>query len=328
MPINLGIIGYGYTGRQHACALAQLDSFHLAGVAEVDLQKREQAEVKTFEDYRALLEDPTIEAVSVCLPHMLHEEVTLAALQAGKHALVEKPLGISLEAGERICLQARKNSRVLMVEMTHRFLRPLIEARKLIQAGEIGEIVAINDRVIEGVGLLGSLPQWMLCQATAGGGVGLTSGIHLIDHLSWLSGQSLALDSARFGYSQKLGDVEDTAAFALHLANGAPVHVLLCWRAGVDSFEGCLTVYGNKGTLWIEPWRGWKQESRGGATREEIYFEGHLYIAERALLGMTGALSEFGEAIREGRPPNPAPEESLRTQRIIEKAYQMESGSD
>jgi predicted dehydrogenase len=328
MPINLGIIGYGYTGRQHARALARLDSFHLAGVAEVDPQKRERAEVKTFEDYRALLEDPTIGAVSVCLPHMLHEEVTLAALQAGKHALVEKPLGISLEAGERICRQARKSSRVLMVEMTHRFLRPLAEARKLIQADEVGEIMAITDRVIEGVGLLGPLPQWMLCQATAGGGVGLTSGIHLMDHVSWLSGQSLALDSACFGYSQKLGDVEDTAAFALHLANGAPVHVLLCWRSGVDSFEGSLTIYGNKGTLWIEPWRGWKLESSGGATREEIYFEGHLSIAERALLGMTGALSEFGEAIREGRPPNPAPEESMQSQRIIERAYQLKSNPE
>src|SRR6059036_903392 len=98
MRMNFGIIGYGYTGRQHARALAQLDAARLVGVAEVDAQKRGQAKVRTVEDYRALLEDPAIDAVSVCLPHILHEEVTLAVLEAGKHALVEKPLAISVEA--------------------------------------------------------------------------------------------------------------------------------------------------------------------------------------------------------------------------------------
>jgi predicted dehydrogenase len=322
MPINFGIIGYGYTGRQHARALAQLDGVRLVGVAEVDAQKRGQAEVRTVEDYRALLEDPTIEAVSVCLPHILHEEVALAVLEAGKHTLVEKPLAISVEAGERICHQARKTSRVLMVEMTHRFLPPLVEARRLMQQDEIGEIVAINDIVIESVGLLGSLPQWMLRRAMAGGGVGLTSGIHLMDHVAWLTGQAVALDSARFGYSQKLGDVEDTASFALHLASGAPVHILLCWRTEVSSFEGSVTIYGERGTLWVEPWRGWKLESAGGI-RQKIYFEDHLPIPERALAGMKGALAEFAEAIQQGRPPNPGPEESLLSQRIIEEAYQL-----
>jgi predicted dehydrogenase len=322
MPINFGIIGYGYTGRQHARALAQLDAVRLVGVAEVDAQKRGQAKVRTtVEDYRALLEDPAIEAVSVCLPHILHEEVTLAVLEAGKHALVEKPLAISVEAGERICHQARKSSRVLMVEMTHRFLPPLVEARRLVQQGEIGEIMAIDDIVIESVGQLGSLPQWMMRLDIAGGGVGLTSGIHLMDHVAWLASQAVALDSARFGYSRKLGDVEDTASFALHLENGAPVHILLCWRTEVSSFEGCVTIYGEKGTLRVEPWRGWKLESTGGI-RQKIYFEDHMPIAERALAGMKGALAEFAEAIQQGRPPNPSPEESLSSQRIIEEAYQ------
>src|SRR2546425_10749253 len=108
MSMNFGIIGYGYTGRQHARAIAQLDDVRLVGVAEVDAQKRGQAEVRGFQDYRSLLEDPTIDAVSICLPHVLHEEVALAALEAGKHVLVEKPLAINVAAGERICNHARK----------------------------------------------------------------------------------------------------------------------------------------------------------------------------------------------------------------------------
>jgi predicted dehydrogenase len=103
----------------------------------------------------------------------------------------------------------------MMVEMTHRFLPPLQEARSLVAAGEIGEIMAINEVLVEDVRLFGSLPGWMLARDTAGGGVGLTSGIHLLDHISWISKQELVLKSAGLGKTQTLGNVEDTAAFAL-----------------------------------------------------------------------------------------------------------------
>ncbi|MDA2926130.1 Gfo/Idh/MocA family oxidoreductase [Acidobacteria bacterium AH-259-G07] len=321
--MNFGIIGFGYTGKQHARALTQLHEA-LVGVAEVDPEKRAESQVKSYRDYRSLVEDPTIDAVSVCLPHSLHEEVTSAALEAGKHVLVEKPLAMSVEEGERLCRLAKQVSRVMMVEMTHRFMPPLVEARELIQQGEIGEVLAVEDVVVESFGLFGSLPQWMFQRDQAGGGVGLTSGIHLLDHVSWLTGQALVLDSARFGYSQRLGDVEDTAAFSLSLNNGAPVHILLCLRAEGSGLEGRLNIYGENGTLRVEPWHGWKLEL-SDASREKAHFEDHLSIAERALVGMQGAIAEFIEAISKGRSPHPGPEETLVSQRIVEQAYQQAS---
>lgn len=323
--MNVGIIGYGYTGQQHARAIAAIEGVTLKAIAEPEEKKRALADVHSFADYRSLLSDAGIEAVTICLPHHLHGEVASAALLAGKHVLVEKPLAMNVSAGRRLCELAKAPEQVLMVEMTHRFLPPLQEARSLIVRGEIGEIMAINEVLVEDVGLFGSLPEWMLAHDTAGGGVGLTSGIHLVDHISWISKQELVLKSASFGNTQTLGNVEDTAAFALETKSGAPVHILLCWRRQGTHLDAELTVVGSKGSLKVYPWEGLRFES-GTKKTARTFFQDGSTIAERALVGIRGAIQEFVDSIRQGRFPNPRPEESLASQLIIEQAYDQWHG--
>jgi predicted dehydrogenase len=319
-PLRIGIIGFGYTGKQHARAISALAGVDVAAVAETDPGRRTEATVPAFEDYKQVIYNPAIDAVTICLPHSLHEQVTSEALLAGKHVLVEKPLATSVAAGERMCELAERQNCRLMVEMTHRFLPPMVEARRLLCSGALGDILAIEDVLVEDFGVLGSLPSWMFQSSLAGGGFGLTSGIHMVDHLSWLTGQPLSLDCARFGHSQRLGDVEDTAAFSLSLPNGAPVRVLVCMRAEGSGLEGCINLYGRKGTLRIEPWRGWELESQGNLS-EQILFDDSVNVSDRALAGMAGALREFVAAIRDNRQPDPSPQASLPAQRIIEEAY-------
>jgi phthalate 4,5-cis-dihydrodiol dehydrogenase len=320
--MNIGIIGYGYTGQQHARAIAGIEGVRLKAIADSESSKRSLAPVPSFADYRALIDDETIEAISICLPHHLHEEPASAAMLAGKHVLVEKPLAISVSAGQRLCDLAKTTARILMVEMTHRFLPPLQEARKLVAGGEIGEIMAVNEVLIEGVGLFGSLPAWMLDRDSAGGGVGLTSGIHLLDHISWITRRKLALRSASFGYTQALGDIEDTASFDLRTEDGAPVHILLCWRKQGSGLDGQLMIVGSQGSLKVWPWDGIDLESRTKGGKKSFFLPGST-IAERALVGMKGAIQEFVDAIRQQRLPDPLPDESLKSQAIVEQAYRQ-----
>ena len=189
--------------------------------------------------------------------------------------LVEKPLALTVEAGEQLCELAKRASLVLMVEMTHRFMPPVVEARDLIADGLIGNVLAVDDLLLENVGLFGSLPSWMFQRAQAGGGVGLTSGVHLLDHVSWLTGQKLSLESACFGYSQGMGEVEDTAAFFLRLENGAPVHIALSWRPGGPGMEGELRIFGEKGTLEVQPWKGWTLRGTD-ENKENVAFSSRL----------------------------------------------------
>ena len=83
--MNFGIIGYGYTGQQHARGLRSISGTHLAAIAENDASRTAGVNAKTYLDYRDLLQDTSIQAVTVCLPHFLHEQVTADALNAGKH---------------------------------------------------------------------------------------------------------------------------------------------------------------------------------------------------------------------------------------------------
>jgi predicted dehydrogenase len=320
--MNFGIIGYGYTGQQHARGLRSISGTHLAAIAENDASRTAGVSAKAYLDYRDLLCDNSIQAVTICLPHFLHEQVTADALNAGKHVLVEKPLAISVEAGERLCRLAERVSRVLMVEMTHRFMPPVVEARQIVQAGRLGKVLAVTETLFENVGLFGSLPTWMFSKEKAGGGVGLTSGIHLLDHAAWITGPALSLQAARFGYSQSLGDIEDTAAFFLTSDNGIPVHLTLGWRSEGKSLQGSLCCHGTQGTLQVDCWGGWKIETGNGCQQRSCFDEGSS-IAERALVGMTSALKEFVGAIRESRRPNPSPDESLVSQRLIEQAYRL-----
>src|SRR5262245_5075969 len=101
--MNFGIMGYGYAGQQHARALSGMRGVTLRAVAEPDKAKRRQISVCALADYHSLLEDPQVDAVSICLPHHLHEEVASIALSARKHVLVEKPLAIDVAAGKRLC---------------------------------------------------------------------------------------------------------------------------------------------------------------------------------------------------------------------------------
>ena len=185
--------------------------------------------------------------------------------------------------------------------------------------------MAVTETLFENVGLFGGLPSWMFSTEKAGGGAGLTSGIHLLDHVAWITGQSLSLHAARFGYSQAFGDIEDTAAFFLTSNQGLPVHITLGWRSQGKSLEGELCCHGSRGTLHINCWDGWRLET-GSESQQGLCFEEQTSISERALVGMTSALKEFVAAIRERRRPNPSPEESLVSQRLIEQAYELAKG--
>ena len=188
--MNFGIIGYGYTGQQHARGLRSISGTHLAAIAETDASRTAGVNAKAYLDYRDLLCDNSIQAVTICLPHFVHEQVTADALNAGKHVLVEKPLAISAEAGERLCGLAERVSRVLMVEMTHRFMPPVVEARQIVQAGRLGKILGGDGDSVRECWALRVSANLDVFQEKAGGGVGLTSGIHLLDHVAWITGES------------------------------------------------------------------------------------------------------------------------------------------
>ena len=155
----------------------------------------------------------------------------------------------------------------------------------------------------------------------AGGGVALTNGIHMLDRIAYVCGQPLTLVGGSAGYTQQLGDVEDTAAMQLRLADGTPAHLLASWVRGGQGTDDELTIYGTGGTLRVWAWRGWRFEPIDGCAEERACYDPKDNTFVRGRIGMAGAIREFVSAVTDERDTDPLPEEALAAQAIIDEFY-------
>src|SRR5713226_1357709 len=140
--VKLGIIGTGRVSAGHASAAQALAGVQLAGCADVDPARlakfTERYPCPGFTSYEALIGRPDVEAVVVALPHFLHSDVTIAALHAGKHVLLEKPMAMTVAECDAMIAAAERTSKQLMVGHSQHFFPVNRAARAMIAAGEIG----------------------------------------------------------------------------------------------------------------------------------------------------------------------------------------------
>jgi predicted dehydrogenase len=150
--IGIGVIGMGWMGRVHTAAYNRLPEHlpdlgvrpRLLTAADTSADRRAHAERVGFEtttaDWRAVIDDPAIDVVNVTLPNALHREVAIAALEAGKHVWVEKPVGRDVDDTAAVAEAARAAGTVTGVGFCYRFAPAIQHARQLIADGAIGEI--------------------------------------------------------------------------------------------------------------------------------------------------------------------------------------------
>lgn len=183
-----GVIGLGWFGEKHVEVLASLPQVELRGVCTRRPERREQIQQRFgiehgYADYRELLADPAIEAVSIVTHVDDHEQPTIDALAAGKHVLVEKPLARTAAACDRILAAAAKAPGILMVGHICRFNPRYALVRERIVRGEIGEIVSMYARrnipAARSAGVLENL------------GPLLGDGVHDTDLMLWMSGAKI-----------------------------------------------------------------------------------------------------------------------------------------
>jgi len=147
--IRTALIGTGFMGRTHAEAVRRLGNVEIAAVASSD-ESRARAFAASYGisratgDYRDLLEDGSIEAVHVLTPNALHHPISLAALEAGKHIVCEKPLTVSAVEARELVAAAEGANRANCVQHNLRYYPLVQHARKMIATGELGEILVVQ----------------------------------------------------------------------------------------------------------------------------------------------------------------------------------------
>ncbi len=314
-----GVIGFGYMGRLHAEAYSRMPAVRVAAIADSNPQAKTSIPggARHYSDYRELLAS-NVSVVSVCVPTHLHCGITLEALAAGKHVLLEKPIGVDMEEAGQMLEAARRAGKTLFVGMTHRFYPEVCEAKKLLDQGSIGRIIHCRDSILEHFGFLQS-PPWYLDKGLAGGGTVLTSGIHLIDRLRWFTGERITHVSGQSGNPYFGMSVEDAAQMQLRFRSGITGQVTFAWMREPHPLVCDLELIGTKGSLIIHTWKGYDLHTAQGSTVKRFYDqESH---AQKVLVGVTGEVKEFLTSIAEGRPPSPSPEESTEALKVVMAFY-------
>ena len=193
--VNIAVLGAGFMGGTHARALAKLPDVNIVGVSSRSLAEAvplaQEVGAAPYDDAMALLHEPGVEAVSITLPTFLHPEYTLAALAAGKHVLVEKPMALTVEACDTMIEAAQRADRILMVAHVLRFWPEYQALVELVHSGELGRpLTATAARLCPPP----TWSPWFQDPALSGGEV-LDLHIHDLDVLNWLFGQPQRLTS-------------------------------------------------------------------------------------------------------------------------------------
>ncbi|BAT59617.1 putative 4,5-dihydroxyphthalate dehydrogenase [Variibacter gotjawalensis] len=209
--IGVGILGAGFFGEFHARAVRAVDGVEVRAVCANPMAEAEvfakQYGGTAYDDWRELIADSSVDAVVVATPHHLHAPMVIAALEAGKHVLVEKPMALSVAECDAVIAVSRKANTTLMVGHILHFAKPCLVAQDILARGELGRPLAASSSLVK-FWMEENRRGWHLDPAT-GGGMLMTAGIHALDALLWFMGGEVKQISAAGGalfHEQKADD--------------------------------------------------------------------------------------------------------------------------
>ena len=255
--LQSAIVGCGVIGPTHADALKSLASEGVRLVAFADevparakvLAARYGAEAKTFE---AILADPAIDAVHVCVPSGLHAELGVRALRAGKHVIVEKPMDVSLAACDTLLAAQQGSGKRLAVISQHRFDKASVDVKAALENGLLGPMVYAEARVPwYRTQEYYDSGDWRGTWALDGGGALMNQGVHTADLLRWLCGPVETVYAQARTLAHTRVETEDVIAATLTFANGA-IGTLSASTALYPGFAVRIGVYGTEGSAIME----------------------------------------------------------------------------
>lgn len=327
--LRFGLIGCGGQGRYLSEALAMTGRAELAACADPSPEAREKTVAlcgyeAAYADTGWMLAEVSPDAVIVATTHDQLQPAAMAALEAGAHVMVEKPMALNAGGGRALADAAKGANRKLMVGYTLRFLPERIHLKKLLDDGAIGEVV----HVLAGQ-CIGSMGGW-LGDPVRGGGPLLYIGTHVIDQVLWVVGQPAERVYAEVDFTES--GVDASAQITIRFAGGAVAQV--CTSQRIGGRYGWLDVIGSAGRLRAE----WE--------RPEVYVESQAIEAYRSptlirvpdgaqlpapapeararvsgfryVRSWMAELDEFISAIVEDRPPAVTGEDGIRVLEVTD----------
>ena len=210
MKFNIGIIGYGSIGKKRS---QNLGKGNLLAIYDKNKSQIKKKDIKLFKPLNQLLNDEKIDIIIIGTTHRYLADLTIKALKAGKHVLVEKPGCTNFKELEKIKYYSKKFKKCVKIGFNHRYHPSIIKAKKICENGDIGRILYIRGNYGHG-GRYGYEKEWRFNKYLSGGGELIDQGIHLIDLSSLFIGQFNKIQHNLKNYFWK-SNVEDNCFLIL-----------------------------------------------------------------------------------------------------------------
>lgn len=322
--MKIAFAGAGYIINIHAKAAKVLPDVEMAAVIEKYPEKSEPFAKKfriknQYESVEQMLKTGKVDALVIGTPNFLHAPQAIAALKAGVHVMVEKPMAISLRDAEKMMEASAKSGAKLMVAHCWRFDEDVNWLKK--QTAQLGRIIRTKGY---GVHTNWGPAGWFTQKALAGGGALADMGIHALDTARYLLGDPQPVSVyAKIGTHYKEFDVDDTGMLMVEWDNGAVTYIESgWWQPHSDGPEAATQLYGEKGFGQLFPTL---LEMPNPSSQQVDVVKSGLKFPRREQCPQSmydKQMAYFIECIHENKTPVPGGLEGLVNIKVVEAAYQ------
>jgi UDP-N-acetyl-2-amino-2-deoxyglucuronate dehydrogenase len=319
MALRVALVGMGRIGRVHLKALSMVESAKIIGVYDLntDLARERASDAnveRVFASWQELLHDPEVQCVGILLPHDLHEQYAIEALEAGKHVVCEKPLAPTLPECDRM-LDAAARSGCKILPVHNRVYSLAVEKmHELLHQDAIGDVFLAQTTGFEAPPTV----QTWLATPRGGGGVLMSQAVHPMYVLRWLLGD-VARVSCLFG-DRKVVDMsaEDHAVVLLKFANGIAAEMTCTFGIAHGPLDHSITFHGSDGYLQLS-------HQRLQIISPRMYGDTDLHevplIETDSTFGFAHLWEDYARGILEDVPTRQTGEDGKRAVEIVQAAY-------
>lgn len=325
--MNVGIVGCGLIGKKRALAL---DQHNLLLAVDTDIKRAEavaalKGQAKVSTDFNDAIKDPRIDIIVVSTTNDLLASISLLAIKAGKHVLVEKPAARNFKEIEEVIKVAKKNKVMVKVGFNLRYHPALCKAKEIVASGKMGELMFMRACYGHG-GRIGYNKEWRANPEISGGGELIDQGVHLIDLSRWFLGDFVSVKGFSHTYFWDM-PVDDNAFLSLRTLKQqvAWLHVSCTEWKNMFSLE----IYGKAGKIKIDGLGG----SYG--TEKLTYYQmlPQMGLPETTVWeypeedkSWNLEFEAFVEAINTGRPLDGDINDAYEALKIVDKIYTGSGG--
>lgn len=325
--LGVGLVGSGFMGRTNAETVTKYLKYTtlaaITGGSRAGAIAQEYG-ISAEPDLHALLARKDVDVVMISTPHAVHAEQAIAAAEAGKHILLDKPMATSVADCDRILTAVKKAGVRLMIMYGQRFRDCNIEARRLVRSGAIGQITMMQEMQLNGGGLA-SLPPWQSLPENVGILVG--HGVHNIDRIRWITGAEVRSVSAQVQRDPETG-VELSSMVLMRLTNGAMATLWASWTIASPAFPHTnlrSLIAGTDGNLDLDAYGelrlGRGKEWTVAAVQPPIDWAGQGALSPVRMEAYRRQDQEFIDAVIENREPSVTGEDGRAAVTVAEAAY-------